>query len=68
MLVGTQLVERIAKVVGFGDLFVSLWGWLRFPVALLLLAVVLSVVYRFGPNVEQGFRSVVVGSAIAVVL
>ena len=68
MLVGTQLVERIAKVVGFGDLFVSLWGWLRFPVALLLLAVVLSVVYRFAPNVEQGFRSVVVGAAIAVVL
>ena len=31
MLVGTQLVGSIAKVVGLGDLFVSLWGWLRFP-------------------------------------
>jgi membrane protein len=68
MLVGTQLVERIAKAVGLGDLFVSLWGWLRFPVALLLLAVVLCVVYRVGPNVEQGFRSVVVGAALAPVL
>ena len=54
MLVGTQLVGNIAKAVGLGDLFVSLWGWLRFPVALLLLAVVLCVVYRVGPNVKQG--------------
>ena len=68
MLVGTQIVERIAKAVGLGDLFVSLWGWLRFPVALLLLAVVLCVVYRVGPNVKQGFRSVVVGAALAPVL
>ena len=68
MLIGPQLVERIAELVGLDDLFVSLWGWLRFPVALLLLAVVLSVVYRFGPNVEQRFRSVVVGAALAVVL
>jgi membrane protein len=68
MLVGTQLVGSIAKAVGLGELFVSLWGWLRFPVAPLLLAVVLCVVYRVGPNVKQGFRSVVVGAALAPVL
>jgi len=68
MLVGTQLVEHKAKAVGLGDLFVSLWGWLRFPVALLLLAAVLSIVYRFGPNAKQGFRSVAVGAALAVML
>ena len=68
MLVGTQLMGTIARAVGLGDLFVSLWGWLRFPVALLLLAVVLCVVYRVGPNVKQGFRSVVVGAVLAPVL
>jgi membrane protein len=41
---------------------------LRFPVALTLLAVVLSLVYRFGPDVEQRFRTVVLGAALAVVL
>ena len=40
------------------ELFVRLWGWLRFPVALFMLAVVLSLVYRFGPNARQRFRSV----------
>jgi membrane protein len=68
MLIGPQLVERIAELVGLDELFVSLWGWLRFPVAFFLLAVVLSLVYRFGPNAKQRFRSVVVGAALAVVL
>jgi membrane protein len=68
MLIGTRLVERIAELVGMDEVFVLLWGWLRFPVALFLLAVVLSLVYRFGPNAKQRFRSVVLGAALAVVL
>jgi membrane protein len=68
MLIGPQLVEEIAELVGLDELFVQLWGWLRFPVALTLLAVVLSVVYRFGPDVEQRFRSVVLGAALSVSL
>jgi membrane protein len=68
MLVGPQLVGSIAALVNLDELFVRLWGWLRFPVALLLLAVVLSVVYRIGPNVELRFRSVVLGAALAVAL
>jgi membrane protein len=68
MLVGPQLVGSIAALVDLDELFVRLWGWLRFPVALLLLTVVLSVVYRFGPNAKQRFRSVVPGAALSVVL
>jgi len=68
MLIGPQLVGSIADVVNLDEVFVRLWGWLRFPVALLLLAVVLSVVYRFGPNARQRFRSVVPGAALSVVL
>ncbi len=68
MLIGTRLVERIAELVGMDEVFVFLWGWLRFPVALSLFAVVLSLVYRFGPNAKQRFRSVVLGAALAVVL
>jgi len=68
MLIGPRLVERIAELVGLDELFVVLWGWLRFPVALLLLAVVLSVTYRFSPDAKQRFRSVVLGAALAVVL
>jgi membrane protein len=68
MLIGPRLVERIAERIGLDELVVFLWGWLRLPAALLLLAAVLSVVYRYGPDAEQRFRSVIVGAAFAVAL
>jgi membrane protein len=68
MLIGPDLVGGIAELVNLDELFVRLWGWLRFPVALFLLAVVLSVVYHFGPNARQRYRSVVPGAALSVVL
>jgi membrane protein len=67
MLIGPRLVGRVAEVVGLDELFVFLWGWLRFPVALLLLVIVLSVVYRYGPDAKQRYRSIVLGAALAVV-
>jgi membrane protein len=68
MLVGPRLIERITELVGLDEVFVLLWGWLRFPVALSLLAVVLSLVYRFGPDARVRFRSVRLGAALAVLL
>jgi membrane protein len=68
MLIGPRLVERIAELVGLDQVFVSLWGWLRFPVAFFLLVVVLALVYHYGPDARQRFRSVVMGAALAVVL
>src|SRR5215218_8127636 len=68
MLIGPDLIERIAALVGLDEVFVSLWEWLRFPLALSLLAVVLSIIYRYGPNARQRFRSVIPGAVLAVVL
>jgi membrane protein len=68
MLIGPRLVEGIAELVGLDKVFVILWRWLRFPVALSLLAVVVSLVYRYGPDAKQRFRSVGLGAVLAVVL
>src|SRR3712207_4874415 len=68
MLIGPRLVESIAELVSLDKVFVFLWRWLRFPVALSLLAVVLSLVYRHGPDAKQRFRSVGLGAVLAVVL
>jgi membrane protein len=68
MLIGPHIVERIAELVGLDEAFVLLWGWLRIPVALSLLAVVLALVYRYGPDAKQRLRSVGLGGALAVVL
>jgi membrane protein len=68
LLIGPRLVQSVAELVDLDELFVRLWGWLRFPVALFLLGAVLTVVYRFGPNARQRFRSIALGATLAVTL
>jgi membrane protein len=67
MLIGPELAERIAGLVGLDEEFVALWSWLRLPVALFLLAIVLSLVFRFAPNVDQSYRLVIPGAVLAVI-
>lgn len=67
MLVGPQLIESLAGLIGLEKLFVTLWGWLRLPVALVLIVLVLSVAYRFAPDTDQPYRFVTPGAAVAVV-
>jgi membrane protein len=66
MLTGSRVVEGVAQVFGMRALFVTLWAWLRFPLALALLWVVLSVVYRHSTAVTLPWRSVMPGAALAV--
>jgi membrane protein len=66
MLTGSRVVEGVAQVFGMRALFVTLWAWLRFPLALALLWVVLSVVYRHSPAITLPWRSVMPGAALAV--
>jgi membrane protein len=66
MLTGSRVVEGVAHVFGMRALFVTLWAWLRFPLALALLWVVLSVVYRHSTAVTLPWRSVMPGAALAV--
>jgi membrane protein len=68
MLFGSRAAEWIADLAGLGAVFVALWAWLRLPVALLLLAAVLAVIYRFVPDVVQPLRIVSAGAVVAVVL
>lgn len=67
MLIGPQLAEQLAKLVGLDEVVAVLWAWLRLPVALSLLAIVLAIVFRFAPNVDQSYRAVMPGAVLAVV-
>src|SRR5215210_6326514 len=68
LLIGPQLVERIVGLVGLDEIFVSLWAWLRLPVALVLLMLAVSMIYWAVPNVNQPFRLITPGAALAVVI
>ena len=66
MLTGSRVAEGVAQAFGLRSLFVLLWAWLRFPLALVLLWGVLTVVYRHSPAVTLRWRSVMLGAALAV--
>ena len=67
MLIGPQVAGWHTELAGLDEAWVALWAWLRFPVALLLLAVVLSVVYRFVPDTDRSFWSATPGALFAVI-
>jgi len=67
MLIGPQVAGWMAGLAELDEAWVALWGWLRLPVALLLLAAALSVVYRFVPDADRPFWSATPGAAFAVI-
>jgi membrane protein len=66
MLTGTRVIESVAEFLGLRELFVFLWGWLHYPVALVLLWVALSFIHRYSPAVTMPVRYVWLGAALAV--
>jgi membrane protein len=67
MLIGPRVAGWMAGLAGLDEVWVALWGWLRFPVALFLLAALLSVVYRFAPDTGRPFWFATPGAAFAVI-
>jgi len=68
LLIGPWAVEWLVGLVGLDEIFISLWAWLRLPVALILLMLVVSVVYWVVPNVDQPFRLITPGAVLAVIV
>jgi membrane protein len=68
LTIGPQAMEWIGNQVGFSDVFVLVWAWLRWPAAFVLLILAVAVIYYVAPNVEQDFRFISPGAIIAVVV
>ena len=67
MLATSRTTVWLAGWVGLDAVFVFLWALLRWPTALLLLALVVAAVYRYAPDADLPFRSVLPGALVAVV-
>jgi membrane protein len=67
LLIGSRVVEWLVGLVGLDEVFVFLWAWLRLPVALVLLMLAVSVIYWLVPSVDQPFRLITPGAALAVI-
>lgn len=68
MLLGPQAMQWLAEQIGLGGAFVTVWTWLRWPLAVVLLTLAAAVVYYVSPNVKQPFTLITPGSVIAVIV
>ncbi|MFD8556519.1 YihY/virulence factor BrkB family protein [Streptosporangium canum] len=63
------LAEQAGKVLGIGETGLAIWGVAKWPVLVIIVALVLALLYWAAPNVQHpGFRWITPGSMIAVVL
>lgn len=68
MLIGPQVITWLSAQIGWDELIILAWTWLRWPVAILLLILTVAIVYTFAPNNDLPFRLVSPGAVIAMVL
>ena len=67
LLIGPEVVEWVVGLVGLDEVFISLWTWLRLPLALILTMLSVSIVYWAIPNVNYPYRLITPGAALAVI-
>ena len=68
LLIWPQLAQGLAGWIELSDALVTVWAWLRIPVALFLLMLVVLLVYRFAPNKDRPVRFVMPGTVLAVIV
>jgi membrane protein len=63
------LARSMGDIIGLGSTFVSVWNIAKWPVLVLLVSLMISLLYWAGPNVKQpGFPWVTPGGLLAVLL
>ena len=66
LVVGPQIAEAVAGLVGLGAAFTVAWNVLRWPAALLLVLLGVGLVYYLALPVKQPWHWVTPGSAVSV--
>ncbi len=68
IMVGPAVAERVADVVGLGPAVVLAWKILEWPVAFVLVASAIGIVYYVAPDADQDWVWITPGSFFATIL
>jgi membrane protein len=69
LVLSGPVVEAVGSAIGLGDTFMTVWNVVKWPVILVLLALMIAVLYYSTPNVKlRGFKWVSPGAAVAIVV
>ncbi|MBK4119591.1 YihY/virulence factor BrkB family protein [Kocuria rhizophila] len=68
VLLSGDLAQTLGDAVGLGSTAVTVWNWVKIPVVLLLLVLLIAILFYATPNVQQPkFRWMSPGAAISLV-
>jgi membrane protein len=69
VIVSGPLADAIGSAIGLSDTFVTVFSIAKWPIILVIVSVMISVLYYAAPNAKlPGFRWVTVGGTLAVVV
>jgi membrane protein len=68
LLIGPRAMQWFANQIGFEQLLVTLWTWLRWPTALVLLSLSAALVYYAAPAAQPRFRFITPGAVLSVTI
>jgi membrane protein len=64
-----RVATRLGEVLGLGSAAVTAWNIVKWPILVLLVALMIAILYRASPNARQGgFRWITPGGLLAVAL
>src|SRR5262249_25967837 len=66
LIVGPRFGEWLANRIHLSELFVLLWPYLRWSIAVGFAVLAIEVLYFFAPNVKQRFQATLPGAVAAV--
>lgn len=69
LVLSGPIARQVGELVGLGDTAIAVWQVAKWPVALLLVVIVVALLYHLTPNVKQPkFRWVSPGAVLAILV
>jgi membrane protein len=69
LVLSGPVVDAVAQAIGVGDTGLTIWNVVKWPVMLVILALMIAVLYYSTPNVKlRGFKWVSPGAGVAIVV
>ena len=69
LVLSGPVVDAVAQAIGVGDTGLTVWNVVKWPVMLVLLALMIAVLYYSTPNVKlRGFKWVSPGAGVAILV
>jgi membrane protein len=67
LVISGPLARTVGETIGAGDVALTLWNILRWPVILLVVIMAVAIIYYATPNIRQPkFRWISIGAAVAI--